>query len=338
MAKTNLKELAAKLGVSISTVSKALKDSHEIGVQTKQRVLEMADQLGYRANPYAGHLHSNKSKTIAVVIPEINNNFFIQAISGAESIAKEQSYHVLIYVTNDNFKQEESILKHLQNGRVDGVLMSLSSHTKTYDHINTLLQYKIPVVFFDRICHEIETAKITTDDFANGFIATEHLIKNGCRDIAYLSVSDNLSIDNKRKQGYLEALHKYDLPIDASRVIQCWKDETDTYKKIKKLLQGNKIPDGIFSSVEKMALTTYRVCQNLKINIPETVKVICFSNLRTADLLSPSLTTITQPAYEMGKLAAFILFRQLIKNATPLANENIVLKSKLNIRDSTKIN
>ena len=336
MAKTNLKELAGKLGVSLSTVSKALRDSYEIGADTKKRVREMAEKMGYRANPYAGHLHTHKSKTIAIIVPEITNNFFIQAIGGAESIARDNDYHILIYVTRDSFEQEEGILKHLQNGRVDGVIMSLSRTTKTYDHINELMQFKIPVVFFDRICHEIETAKVITDDFASGFNATEHLIQNGCRNIAFLSISETLSIDNKRKQGYLEALAKHDIPVNDSFIIRCNGDEKANYKKIRQLLQEKKRPDGVFASVEKLALSTYYVCIDLKLKIPADLKVICFSNLRTAPLLNPSLTTITQPAFEMGKQAAAILFRHLNKKHVFIPNENIVIKSELTKRDSTK--
>lgn len=336
MSKVNLKQLSESLNVSISTVSKALRNSYEIGSDTKKKVIEMAQQMGYNPNPYAGFLRHNKSKTIAMVIPELTNNFFIQAISGAESIAQEKDYHILIYVTHDDCKKEESILKHLENGRVDGVIMSLAGTTSTYNHLNELIHSGIPIVFFDRICHEIETAKITTDDFTSGFNATEHLIQNGCRDIAYLSISENLSIDNKRKQGYFEALNKHDIEINNSRIIKCNGDESSNYRKIKQLLQGVKKPDGIFASVEKLALTSYYVCNDLKIKIPEQVKIISFSNLRTAPLLNPSLTTITQPAFEMGKQAATILFKNLDKKRSLILNENIVIKSELTKRNSTK--
>lgn len=336
MTKVSLKELSQALDVSISTVSKALRGSYEIGNDTKKKVIEMAQQMGYSANPYAGSLRHHKSKTIAVIVPELTNNFFIQAISGAESVAQEKDYHLLIYITHDDFTKEESIIKHLQNGRVDAVLMSLAGSTKSYNHLNELIQTGVPIVFFDRICHEIETAKITTDDFTSGFNATEHLIQNGCRDIAYLSISENLSIDNKRKQGYFEALNKHDIKINNSRIIKCNGDEAANYKKIKQLLQGSKKPDGIFASVEKLALTSYYVCNDLKLKIPQQIKVISFSNLRTAPLLNPSLTTITQPAFEMGKQAAAILFKNLDKKRTLIANENIIIKSELMKRDSTR--
>ena len=337
MSKVNLKDLAKALNISVSTVSKALRDSYEISDETKKKVIAKAQIMGYNPNPYAGFLRNQKSKTIAIVVPELTNNYFVQAISGAELIAQEYNYHILIYTTNDDKEKEASILNHLINGRVDGVLMSVSSNTSQYAHINELIQAGVPVVFFDRICHEIETAKITTNDFASGFMATEHLIQVGCKKIAYLSISENLSIDHKRKQGYLEALNKHDLKLDSNLIIQCGTDEKQNIQKIKKVLTGNNKPDGIFASVERLALTTYHVCNSNKINIPKDLKVISFSNLRTADLLNPSLTTITQPAFEIGKEAAVILFKHLAKRKSIIANENIVINSELIIRGSTSL-
>lgn len=335
MSKINLKDLAKKLNISVSSVSKALRDSHEIAEETKKKVRALALELGYSPNPYAGFLRNQKSKTIALIAPELTNNFFVQAISGAESIAQEHDYHILVYTTNDDFEKEKSITSHLMNGRVDGVIISLASTTKSFNHLTDLIEAGIPIVFFDRICHEIETAKITTNDFTSGFIATEHLINNGCKKIAYLSISENLSIDNKRKQGYFEAFNKYDLKIDESFVIKCSNDDSNNVKLIKDLLTGQNKPDAIFASIEKLALSTYTACIELGIKIPQDLKVISFSNLRTASLLNPSLTTITQPAFEMGEIAAKILFKYLAKRRSNITNENIVLKSELTIRNST---
>jgi len=337
MSNINLKDIAKALNLSVSTISKALRDSYEIGDQTKKIVNAKALELGYRANPYAGFLRNSKSKTIAIVIPELTNNYFVQAISGAGEIAHENEYHLLVYPTNDNVEKEIKIINHFLNGRVDGVLMSISSNTANYNHLNSLIQSGIPIVFFDRICHEIETAKITTNDFASGFKATEHLIEAGCKKIAYLSISELLSIDHKRKQGYLEALNKHDINIDNDFIIKCGHNEKENHKKIKKLLSGKNKPDGIFASVEKLALTSYHVCKSLKIEIPKDLKIISFSNLRTADLLDPSLTTITQPAFEIGKEAARILFKNLAKRKSVIQNENIVINSELTVRDSTKV-
>lgn len=337
MKKTTLKQVAEKLGVSLSTVSKALMDSHEIGLDTKKKVREMAERMGYRANPYAGHLHNQKSHTIGMIVPEITDNFFNKAISGAESVARERGYHLLIYVTHEDTRIEQDILHHLQNGRVDGVIMSLTSQTRDVNHIRELMAFSIPVVLFDRVSHEIETAKIITDDFQSGFNATEHLINAGCRDIAYLSISDCLSIDARRKQGYLEALAKHDRVVGKPRIIQCGADDKVNHQKIRRLLTGKARPDGIFSSVERFALTTYNVCQETSIRIPDDLKLIAFSNLQTAHLLHPSLTTITQPAFDMGKQAAEILLRHLGRKTDFMMNQNIMIGSQLIQRDSTSV-
>lgn len=337
MSKVNLKKLASELSVSISTVSKALKDSHEIGQETKHKVLDKARELGYKPNPYATYMRNHKSKTIAIVIPEMTNNFFLQVINGAESIAREKDYHLLVYITHEDAQKEIDIINHLQNGRVDGILMSLSATTTDFTHLHNCINNNIPIIFFDRICHEIETVKIITDDFASGFAATEHLIQNGCRNIAYLSISKNLSIDNKRMQGYLEALDKHNIKPDNRKIIKCSNDDKANYREIKKLLSGSAKTDGIFASIEKLALTTYSVCKDLNIKIPQKLKVICFSNLVTADFLNPPLTTITQPANEMGIAAASQLFKYLDKKGGEMSNENIIIKSALTVRGSAGI-
>ena len=214
-------------------------------------------------------------------------------------------------------------------------MIRVGMNTSHINHLTDLIEAGVPIVFFDRICHEIETAKITTNDFASGFNATEHLIHNGCKKIAYLSISENLSIDNKRKQGYFEALSKHDFKIDESLIVRCSNDEKENVLIIKSLLTGPNKPDAIFASIEKLALLTYAVCNDIGIKIPQNLKVISFSNLRTASLLNPSLTTITQPAFEMGEIAAKILFKYLAKRRSIITNENIVLKSELTIRNST---
>jgi LacI family transcriptional regulator len=336
MAAVNLKQLAKILDLSISTVSKALRDSHEIGDATKLRVLAKAKEMDYTPNPFASGLRRNKSKTIAVVVPEVANNYFALAINGIERIAQENDYHVLIYLTHEDIEKEKGIMKHLENKRVDGVLMSVTMNTNNQTHLSDFQQKGIPIVFFDRICHEIETAKITTDDYISGINATKHLIENECKDIAFLSLGDDISIMQKRKSGYLEELLKNNMEVKPERIIKCGNDEEINYNLVKKLLSGKNKPDGIFASVEKLAITTYQVCRELNINIPKDVKIICFSNLETASLLSPSLSTITQPAYNIGKTAAEVMFKYLDKNKTYIPNENIVLQSTLNIRESSQ--
>ncbi len=336
MATVDLKRLAKELNLAVSTVSRALRDSYEISPATKEKVFALAKQLNYQPNPYASSLRKHKSKTIAVIVPEIANNFFALAINGIEAIAQERDYHVLIYLTHEHVEKEKSITRHLQSGRVDGVLMSLSAETDDIEHLIELKQKGIPIVFFDRICEAIETSKITTDDYESGFKAAEHLIQKGCQNIAYLSISKNLSIANKRMMGYLDALKKYRLKQDPKFVMQCSTDNLVNEKLLHELFRKKYRPDGIFASVEKLAVAAYNTCREMGIRIPQDIKVISFSNLEIASLMNPSLTTITQPAYEIGKQAAAILFKRLEKARLNMTHENVILKSVLNERDSTR--
>nr|WP_294897977.1 LacI family DNA-binding transcriptional regulator [uncultured Pedobacter sp.] len=332
----NLKQIASQLNLSFSTVSKALRDSHEISDATKKLVLAKAKELNYEVNPFASSLRKQKSKTIAVIIPEVVNDFFGPAINGIESIAQEKGYHVLIYLTHEDMKKEVAITRLLQNGRVDGILISISEQTLDATHLEKLKEKKIPFVFFDRVVDHIQVPKVTTDDYHSGVKATEHLIESGCKRIGFLSISQSLSISNKRMAGYLDALKKHDLPIDNSLIINCPGNDERNKNLIRESLKRKNRPDGIFSSLEKLAIDTYEVCEELKLNIPKDVKVICFSNLKTAGLLNPSMTTITQPAFEMGKEATEILFKLIEGKKHYFPLENTMINSKLIVRNSTK--
>lgn len=336
MDQVTLKSLAKELNLAISTVSRALSDSYEISAETKEKVHSLAKKLNYHPNPYARSLRKRSSFTIAVILPEIANNFFSLVINGIEEIAQANGYHVLIYLTHESQEKEAAFIRHLTNGRVDGVLMSLSGETEDISHLHALKEYNIPIVFFDRICESIATVKVTTNDYESGYQATQHLIKKGCSAISYLASSKNLSIDHKRMQGYLDALKDHDIPFREEFIVFCSNDADLNYNKIKSLFSAAEAPDGIFASVEQLAILCYEVCKEMKIVIPNQVKIISFSNLRTASLLNPSLSTITQPAFEIGKQAAAALFGAFRKNETALKDEKIVLISELIERESTK--
>lgn len=335
MDNVNLKMLAVQLQLSTATVSKALRDSHEISYETKQRVLQLAARLNYVPNPYASSLRRRVSKTIAVVIPEVADSFFAEAINGIESIAQAKGYHVLIYLTHESFEKEKSILLDFQSGRVDGILLSVSAETVSREHIFQLQKNRIPIVFFDRICDDVQAAKVSTNDYEAGYVATRHLIDNGYKKIAYLSVSPTLLISNKRRDGYSQALIDNNININDSYIVTCSLNDDYNTKAINDLLLSEDRPDGVIASVEKLATAVYIVCQNLKIKIPEDIAVTSFSNLKTASILDPSLTTITQPAFDMGKAAASLLFKSLEKKNFRLDMENLVFPSVLNIRNST---
>ena len=337
MSTVNLKRLAAELGLSISSVSKALRDSYEISAATKKKVRAMADKLNYQPNPFASSLRRKKSITIAVVIPEIANNYFALAIDGIQKIAEEKGYHVLTYLTHEDFHNEESTVKHLQGGRVDGVLISLCSNTQSGKHLLGLYETGVPVVFFDRVPEMmIGCPTVTTDDHESSFKATEHLLLAGCKKVAYLCVKGGyLSTTHNRMLGYLSALKKYKIPEDPKMIIRCSNDDAANLLLLKKLLKSKGKPDGIVSSIEKLAISTYYACNEIGINIPEKLKIVSFSCLRTASLLHPSLSTLTPPAFEIGKESASLLFRMIEKKVFNNRIDNIVIKGSLIVRNSS---
>jgi len=330
----NLKKLAEHLSLSVSTVSKAFRNSYDINPQTRERILALARELNYQPNPMASSLRTQKSMTIAVIIPEIANNFFTQAINGIESVAREKNYHVLIYITHEEGQKEIAFTSHLQSGRVDGVLLSMSDGKDNCKHLDELHKKEIPVVFFDRVYDAGGTTRVTTNDFESGYDATKHLIEQGCRKILHLFFSSRLSISEKRKQGYIQALKDHHIPYNENLVLDCSGNKEKDLLMLVNCLAMQQ-PDGIFSSFEKLALLAYEACASLKLTIPDQVKLISFSNMEAASLLCPSLTTITQPAYEMGKKAASVLFDALEKNSLETPDEQVVIDSVLVKRKST---
>lgn len=333
MESVNIKKLAQLLNLSIATVSKALRDSYDISKETKEKVVALARELNYQPNPHASSLRKHKSKTIAVIIPEIANNYFTLAINGIESIAQEKGYHVLIYLTHEDYNRELAFARELLNGRVDGALISVSSTTTDHTHFKNLRDRGLPIVFFDRVCEDIETLKVTTDDYEASYLATQHLIEKGCKRIIHLAISSKVSIGNKRMQGYLQAMADHQLPTD-NLVVECTNTDELDMSLIEAVFRREK-PDGVFAAVERYAMAAYEVCTQLGLRIPQEVKVISFSNLRIANYLNPSLSTITQPAFDIGKEAAHRLLNNLEKKNAPLDNVNIVFKSSLIQRAST---
>ena len=335
MPPVNLKSLAEELHMSIATVSRALRDSHEVSEATKQRVRALATARHYEPNAYASSLRRNISKTIGVVIPKVANHFFALAINGIEEAARQAGYHVLIYLTHDDYAREVSIIQHLKGGRIDGLLMSVASGTEDFAHIKSLQDTNLPMVFFDRVCAEVATAKVTTNDYESGYQATEHLVQAGCRCIAHLLISNNLSIGQFRQQGYLDALAAHALPADPGLVLNGAMDNEQNLALIRELLLRRPDIDGIFASVERLAISTYHVCRELGRRIPDDIKIIGFSNLESASLLDPPLSTITQPAYDIGREAAKILLRAVEKKKPILPGQSLVLDSTLFERRST---
>ena len=334
--KVNMKALAKVLNVSIATVSKALRDSHDIGPETKLKVIEAARKLHYVPNPYASSLRKKASNTIAIIIPEIADSFFSQAINGIESVVAIKKYHTLIYLTHDSYEREAYMFGELASGRVDGVIMSVASNTEDTAHIKTLQEAGIPIVFFDRVFDDIKSVKITTDDLNSAYIATNHLLDAGCKNISLVTIKGYPSILSAREEGYRKALSERGIDPEKSTVVTCSnKYNNENIEVIKDHLTRVK-PDGIIATVEHLATSVYLACDEMRLNIPRDIKVVCFTNQITAPILNPPLTTILQPAYDMGKQAAQLLFDHL-SGRDVTTNKEVVLPSQLVVRASTAL-
>ncbi|WP_268036718.1 LacI family DNA-binding transcriptional regulator [Algoriphagus sp. PAP.12] len=332
----SLKELAAELKLAPSTVSRALNDSYEISEATKKKVINMAEKLNYQPNPFARSLRENKSKTIAVIIPERINNFFAQVMDGIEEIAHEHGYHLLVYSTHEDVEKEKKIVSLLQNKRADAIVMSVSSQTSDVSHLEKLYQRDLPIIFFDRVCSDIPTTKFITNDYESAYEGTKHLIQQGCQKIAFLMLAKELSITKERYRGYLDALKEAGMQPEPTFSLHCCRSDEENIQLITELLKSENRPDGILSSVEKLALATYHAVKKTKLSIPDDLKIITFSNMSSAGLLSPSLSTITQPALTIGQECAKLLIKKLTKpRHNELKDQVIVIPSKLTIREST---
>jgi LacI family transcriptional regulator len=331
----NMIQLAQELGLSVSTVSKALGDSHEISDSTKKRVLELAKKYNYKPNPFASSLRKKKNKQIAVIIPDIVNNFFALAVDGIESVTVSRNYDTFIYLTHENLEREKAVLEHLENGLISGLIISVCTGREGYEHFQQFYEStNLPLVFFDRVPDLLQFPKVISNNYESTFEATTSLLQAGSKRPVFLTTKETLYTSLERRRGFQAAVLAHGLRFSDDMIITCTDDMDENYRLLARLFQQKKRPDAVFASIEKYAISTYQVCSDLKISIPGTVRVIGMSNLRTAALLNPSLSTLSQPAFEMGVQSANLLLKMIEKKSYAAANDIIVLQNELTLRDS----
>jgi LacI family transcriptional regulator len=333
-----IKDIGKALGLSTSTVSRALRGSYEISSETKKLVLEYAEKINYRPNPIALSLKERRNHSIGIVVCEIANNFFSQAINGIESIAYNRGYHVIMSQSHESYERESVIVDHLASRSVDGLLVSVSSETQDYTHFKKLYEKGLPIVFFDRVANEILTHKVIADNFKGAFDATEHLIKNGFKRIAHITSAPYLSISEERLEGYKAALLKHNIEFDEKLVHYCYHggmiyDEVeDALTKIFKL----KIKvDALFAAGDRITTTCMQALQKLNKKIPDDIAVIGFTNTNVGELFNPSLSVVRQPAFEIGQVATELLISMIESKRPVIEFENKILQTELIIRDSS---
>ena len=333
-----IKDIAKELGLSTSTVSRALRDSYEISNETKKIVLECAGRLDYRPNPIALSLKEKRSRSIGVIVCEINNAFFSQAINGIESIAYNKGYNVIISQSHESYKREVSDLNYLASRSIDGLLISVSSETDNMDHLQKLHNRGMPIVFFDRITEEMSTHKVIVDNYKATYKATEHLVQQGYKRISCIINAPHLSIAQERIAGYKQALEDNNYEVDET-LIQCCSAGGSIQQEVERamntLLSFNPKVDAIAGLSDKLTIGALKVLQQKNIKIPEEIGLVGFSNSDLSELLNPSLTIVRQPAFEMGEIATDLLI-QLIESKRPTKDfERLVLQTELIIRESS---
>ncbi len=333
---TTIKDIARELGISPSTVSRALKDHFEISEETKKAVRRVAEELNYQPNSLALSLRYSKSNTIGVIVPEIVHFFFSTVISGIEDIAQSSGYNVIITQSNESVDREMMNLQTLFNNRVDGILVSLSRESFDYSHFEAMIQKGLPIVFFDRVAETIETSKVTVDDFLGGYQATEHLINQGYRKIGHLAGPKNLDITSERLKGYQQAHEDAGLSVDEELILyDRASGESDAYSATEDLIKS-KNPDALFASNDLAAMGAIKAAQEYGKNVPQDFGVVGFSNWQFTALTNPSISTIEQPGFEMGQKAAELLIKQIDAGDEELAFESVKLPTQLLSRDSSK--
>ncbi|AOW20576.1 LacI family DNA-binding transcriptional regulator [Urechidicola croceus] len=330
-------DIAEKLKLSTSTISRALKDHHSISEKTIKKVKKTAEEMGYRPNTLAASLRSNKTKTIGVLISRINRPFISSLISGIEETAQKAGYNVIITQSHDSYEDEVNMAKALYSSRVSGIICSLAMETRDTSHFKQFIDKNIPLVFVDRVPKRFDTYRVMIDNYSAGYKATKHLIEQGCTRIAHYAGSQFRNIYSERKRGYVDALIEHNLPVDEDLIIHF---NTLSYEegvmRTNKLLDLKNPPDGIFSANDTAAVSAIQCAKKRGLKVPEDVAVIGFNDDPIASIIDPGLSSITHPAVKMGQTSAKKILNHLKKSKKDDLTEITFLNTEVVVRESSK--
>jgi len=333
-----IKDIARALDLSYSTVSRALKDSYKISEETRRAVKAYADEHNYRPNLMAQGLKNRQSRSIGVVLCNVPNVFFSEVISGIESAAYNSDYLVILTQSQESYEREVRNVQNLAWRAVDGLLVSLSTESEDLGHLEQLHGQGLPIVFFDRVTDRLNTHRVVADNSGGAYAGTRHLLESGYRRIAHITSSHCLSITRERKEGYARALAEAGLPVYEPYLKYCMHGGMvfeEMEKAIVELFSLSCPPDAVLCASDRLTTGCYSILRRMGLSIPEQVGIAGFSNFGSADLFSPSLTTIRQPAFEMGKTAAELLIKLIESKRQPAEFERKVFPTELVVRGST---
>lgn len=333
--KSTIHDIAEKLNITASTVSRALNNHPRISVATKKAVQKAAEILHYQPNHLAASLRSGKSNIIGIIVPSIDRTFFSTVVRGIEEIANASRYNVMICQTHDNYEKEVATVNALLNAQVDGIIVSFAKETTNFDHFLKAKEKGVPIIMFDRTNEELEMSQVVVDDFLGAYKATEHLIQQGCTRISHFTNVRKINIYKERLRGYKEALIGNGLTYDENYVVEGNLQLEDGREAMKKLLLMPHPPDGIFSASAYGIMGALQVLKEHGIKVPEEVKLVGFSNEPFTYLTEPSLSTIEQHSMRMGNAAAEIFLEEISNKDKKFIPKKIVLNPELIIRKSS---
>ena len=333
--RATIHDIAKKLNITASTVSRALKDHPRISTETKKAVQKIAQKLNYQPNNIAAALRNGKSKILGIIVPMVDRSFFSSVIRGIEEIANGANYNVMICQTYENPEKEIATVEALLNARVDGIIASHAKNTLNFDHFLKIKERGIPLILFDRSNDELEVSNVVIDDFLGAYKATEHLIQQGCIRIAHFTNTRKISIYKERLRGYREALLNYNLAYDESLVVASDLQLEDGRYSMLQLLKLNEIPDGVFSASAYGILGALQILKENGIKVPEEVALVGFSNEPFTSFTDPSLSTVEQHSMRIGNTAAEIFLEEVSDTIKKFIPQKIVLKPELIIRQSS---
>ena len=336
-SKATLKQIAKELGVSVSTVSKALNDSPEISDPTKIKIQEYAKLKNYKPNIIGLNLKNRSTRTIGVIIPNILNSFFAKVFSGIEKVADEKGYNVITCISNESIDKEIHALDMLSNGTIDGFILSISEEAQKlheFKHFNEIIKDGTPIVMFDRIADEVNCDKVIVDDFDSAVNATIHLIKTKCKNIALFSSIDNLSVGKLRAKGHYTALENAGLKVNEKMIVLA-ETADDFDQKVKGFFDNNKV-DAVFAVDEHASVMAMKLGIKKGLKIPEELSIIGFADGVWSRRLTPSLSTISQHGPEIGEVAARMLIQKLESKEEIYNHKTTVIKTELRQRESTR--
>lgn len=341
--KTTIRDIARELDITASTVSRALKNSSRISDSTKKAVLKMAEKMNYQPNNIASALRKGKSNIVGVIIPTSDRKFFASVIKGIEQVLSNEGYNLIISQSDDLLSKEQSNVDALLRVQVDGIIASIAKETTDFSHYERIINRGIPLIFFDRVNENMNVNTVISDDFLGAYNAVSHLIEQGCKNIAHFGGDQRINIYKERLRGYIEALKKYDTPVNNDWIIEDdLIDETEQVLEVgrnltRHLLELDERPDAIFSASDFAAIGAIQVLKEHNIKIPEEMALVGYSNDFSTSFTDPSLTSVDQHTRQMGKFAAELYLEQAnTEPDTKFAPRKTVLKPELVVRESSK--